>query len=96
MRWFLAMVVMRGRDPRIHLLRKSLLKKMDCRVKPGNDEHGDLRRVPRMLRSAPRLSRRGALLIRGPACLTNRGPGSAEQREERCTAARDTMQSDAL
>jgi hypothetical protein len=26
--------VMRGLDPRIHLL----LKKMDCRVKPGNDD----------------------------------------------------------
>jgi endonuclease YncB( thermonuclease family) len=28
---------MRGLDPRIHPLRKSLSKKMDCRVKPGND-----------------------------------------------------------
>ena len=27
------MLVMRGLDPRIHLL-----KMMDCRVKPGNDE----------------------------------------------------------
>jgi hypothetical protein len=35
-----------------------------------------------MLRSAPR-SRRGALLIRGPAM----GTGSAEQRVERCTAS---------
>jgi len=31
--------VMRGLDPRIHLLRKSSLQRlMDCRVKPGNDE----------------------------------------------------------
>ncbi len=29
--------VMRGLDPRIHPLRKSLSKRMDCRVKPGND-----------------------------------------------------------
>jgi len=31
---------MRGLDPRIHLLRKTsvLIKRMDCRVKPGNDE----------------------------------------------------------
>jgi hypothetical protein len=29
--------VMRGLDPRIHHLRKSLSKGMDCRVKPGND-----------------------------------------------------------
>src|SRR3954463_10885964 len=28
--------VMRGLDPRIHL-KKSFFKKMDCRVKPGND-----------------------------------------------------------
>jgi hypothetical protein len=31
---------MRGLDPRIHPLRKTLSKKMDCRVKPGNDGHG--------------------------------------------------------
>src|SRR5664279_2415972 len=36
-----------------------------------------------MLRSAP-LLRRGALRIRGPEDV---GPGSAEQREERCTAS---------
>jgi hypothetical protein len=30
--------VMRGLDPRIHFLRKSLSKGMDCRVKPGNDD----------------------------------------------------------
>ena len=30
--------VTRGLDPRVHPLRKSILqKKMDCRVKPGND-----------------------------------------------------------
>ncbi|WP_283843072.1 hypothetical protein [Bradyrhizobium sp. 2S1] len=29
---------MRGLDPRIHHLRESLAKRMDCRVKPGNDE----------------------------------------------------------
>jgi hypothetical protein len=28
---------MRGLDPRIHLEKKSRLKVMDCRVKPGND-----------------------------------------------------------
>src|SRR5712692_5177853 len=33
-----AKVVMRGLDPRIHLLRKkTVAKRMDCRVKPGND-----------------------------------------------------------
>jgi hypothetical protein len=29
---------MRGLDPRIHLLRKNYCEKMDCRVKPGNDD----------------------------------------------------------
>jgi hypothetical protein len=29
---------MRGLDPRIHQKRESVSKKMDCRVKPGNDE----------------------------------------------------------
>jgi hypothetical protein len=29
---------MRGLDPRIHLLGKTLAKMMDSRVKPGNDE----------------------------------------------------------
>ncbi len=29
---------MRGPDPRIHHLRKTLSKRMDCRVKPGNDD----------------------------------------------------------
>ena len=30
----------RAYDPRIHLLRKNVLQKsMDCRVKPGNDDH---------------------------------------------------------
>jgi hypothetical protein len=28
---------MPGLDPGIHPLRKTLAKKMDCRVKPGND-----------------------------------------------------------
>jgi hypothetical protein len=28
---------MRGLDPRIHLKQKSRFRKMDCRVKPGND-----------------------------------------------------------
>jgi hypothetical protein len=44
--------------------------------------------VPRMLRSAPHL-RRGALLVRGPSLSRTQsvGPGSAEHREERCTAS---------
>jgi hypothetical protein len=29
---------MRGLDPRIHLKKPSYLRKMDCRVKPGNDD----------------------------------------------------------
>jgi hypothetical protein len=29
---------MPGLDPGIHQLRKSLAKRMDCQVKPGNDE----------------------------------------------------------
>jgi hypothetical protein len=32
---------MRGLDPRIHPKRKSHPKKMDCRVKPGNDDTVD-------------------------------------------------------
>jgi hypothetical protein len=32
------MDVTRGLDPRIHRLRKSLAKWLDCRVKPGNDQ----------------------------------------------------------
>src|ERR1700712_4115985 len=32
--------VRRGLDPRIHFSRKSLTKRMDCRVKPGNDGVG--------------------------------------------------------
>jgi hypothetical protein len=33
-----SLFVMRGLDPRIHLLRKTFLQNgMDCRVKPGND-----------------------------------------------------------
>jgi hypothetical protein len=31
---------MRGLDPRIHPKKKTLSKKMDCRVKPGNDIWG--------------------------------------------------------
>jgi hypothetical protein len=31
-------LVMRGLDPRIHLKKPSYLRKMDCRVKPGNDD----------------------------------------------------------
>jgi hypothetical protein len=31
-------IVMRGLDPRIHPERPRLIKMMDCRVKPGNDE----------------------------------------------------------
>src|SRR5450759_1825196 len=39
-----------------------------------------------MLRNAPYL-RRGALLIRGPQLEKKVGPGSAEQRDGRCTAS---------
>jgi hypothetical protein len=54
---------------------------MDCRVKPGNDGL-----VPRTRRSAQHL-RSGAPLSRGRYEGSIRdGPGSAEQREERCTA----------
>jgi hypothetical protein len=42
---------MRGLDPRIHHLRMNLSKKMDCRVKPGNDESsGTWLRLPRLPR----------------------------------------------
>ena len=34
---------MRGLDPRIHHLRVSHARLMDCRVKPGNDEHRAIR-----------------------------------------------------
>jgi hypothetical protein len=33
-------IVTRGLDPRLHLFRK----KMDCRVKPGNDERSQCKR----------------------------------------------------
>ena len=33
-------IVTRGLDPRVHLFRK----KMDCRVKPGNDERSQCKR----------------------------------------------------
>jgi hypothetical protein len=42
-----------------------------------------------MLRSAPLLLRRGALLIRGPS-LGNLGPGSASHRKEALRRVRDT------
>ena len=44
--------------------------------------------VPRTQRSAPRFAT-GALQSRGPFCAStsNRGPGSAERHEERCTAS---------
>jgi len=45
---------MRGLDPRIHL-KKSLLKKMDCRVEPGND-------APRFLQHSKNM-----LLTKNPA-----------------------------
>ena len=44
------------------------------------------RRSPDAAR-APPLLRRGALLIRGPSSCVVLGPGSAEQRKERCTAS---------
>jgi hypothetical protein len=34
---FSIFLVMRGLDPRIHRLEKLLRRRMDCRVKPGND-----------------------------------------------------------
>ena len=36
-------IVIRGLDPRIHLLRKSLFEKMDGGVKPGHDEEKSTR-----------------------------------------------------
>ena len=51
---------MPGLDPGIHQLRKSLAKKMDCRVKPGNDEwkgRRDDRLVSLDSDKAPRLRR---------------------------------------
>src|SRR5262249_9801546 len=39
--------VMRGLDPRIHREKRLHLKRMDCRVKPGNDTAEDNGRRPR-------------------------------------------------
>src|SRR5947209_14515786 len=39
-------LVMPGLDPGIHPLRKSLPKKMDCRVKPGNDASNEVTVMP--------------------------------------------------
>jgi hypothetical protein len=36
---------MRGLDPRIHQMKKSF-EKMDCRVKPGNDNTNQNQRSP--------------------------------------------------
>jgi hypothetical protein len=44
---------MRGLDPRIHHLRKTLSKGMDCRVKPGNDALFGNRRVGKGAPFAP-------------------------------------------
>ncbi len=41
---------MRGLDPRMHL-KRSLFKKMDCRVKPGNDNRNILRYIVATLNS---------------------------------------------
>jgi hypothetical protein len=41
--------VMRGLAPRIHpFARRVLMKRMDCRVKPGNDDRMDCRVNPRI------------------------------------------------
>jgi len=37
---------MRALDPRIHQKRGTVSKKMDCRVKPGNDELSQNQRSP--------------------------------------------------
>ena len=52
--------VTRGLDPRVHLLRKTLFakKKMDCRVKPGNDGGEAVAAILRPFQ-------RGPLLVRG-------------------------------
>jgi hypothetical protein len=50
--------VMRGLDPRIHLLRESLSKRMDCRVKPGNDGWYDPGSAAHRFASATRLTLR--------------------------------------
>src|SRR6266568_6590425 len=64
----LARPVMRGLDPRIHLLRKKVFKRrwMDCRVKPGND---DLNLAPsRCAASAAKRKRRSS----GKSCQPKR------------------------
>jgi len=38
----------RGEGPRIHLLHKNFSKRMDCRVKPGNDAWWALSRTLRL------------------------------------------------
>jgi len=46
--------VMRGLDPRIHdEIRRALKVIMDCRVKPGNDEVGDIASCKRDGRDKP-------------------------------------------
>ena len=42
---------------------------------------------PAVPRRSPDAARSGALLSRGPSRSVEIGPGSAQQREERCTAS---------
>jgi urease accessory protein len=71
-------LVTRGLDPRVHLVRK----KMDCRVKPGNDEQGKVfaqnranGRIAFSVRQHAGVTRRARLFEQGPLRL--RCPNSA-------------------
>ena len=67
--------VTRGLDPRVHRLRKNLLaKRMDCRVKPGNDDGDCCSRRP--------LTRLALMGARHPLPAT-RGEGSPRARTGR-------------
>jgi hypothetical protein len=74
---------MRGLDPRIHHLRKSLPKWMDCRVKPGNDGWfrfpGAMQHAAKRRRAALRPGHAYAVIARSQRVRPLAGPMATKQ-----------------